>query len=134
MPHEISQHPSLRLIIALLTGSLDEAALLAYFNDLEAIAPFSEGTNLLVVFDKDAEMVVPTDSVRTLARRPGTFHKDALRVVVAPGQLAYGLSRVYASTAQNVGKQYRICQNLAEAAAELGLDETQLHRAISKQP
>jgi hypothetical protein len=133
MPHAISQHPDLRLILALLTGSLDEAALLAYFEDLEAMAPYPEDTNLLVVFDKDAEMAVPTDSVRTLARRQETFHKDALRVVVAPGQLAYGLSRVYASTAQNVGKQYRICQNLAEAAVELGLDEAQLKRAISKQ-
>ncbi|MFN3239186.1 MAG: hypothetical protein ACE37D_19315 [Pseudomonadales bacterium] len=133
MPHSISQHLDLSLILAQLSGSLDEAALLAYFKDLEAEAPYPENINLLLVFDQDAEMVLPTDSVRTLARRQETFHKDALRVVVAPGQLAYGLSRVYASTAQNVGKQYRVCQNLAEAAVELGLDEAQLKRAISKQ-
>jgi hypothetical protein len=133
MPHEISQHPSLRLIIAILTGSLDEAALLAYSKDLEAMAPYPEGTNLLVIFDKDAEMVAPTDTIRNLARRQETFHKDALRVVVAPGQLAFGLSRVYASTAKNVGKQYRIYQSLAEAAMELGLDEAQLQDVVSKQ-
>ena len=134
MPYSVNIDDSLSLVIARLWGTLDDENLVEYFEELERRGPFDEGFDLLLVIDEQADLVASGGSIRESARRMTTFKPNALRVIVATDTLAYGISRIYVSTASKASGQYRMARSLGEAAGFLDAELEQLTQALKTYP
>lgn len=66
------------------------------------------------------------------ARRPMVFDDNATRVILASEHLAYGLSRVFVSSAGPAGNQYVMARTLAEAAKALNVAECVLTKCLGQ--
>ncbi len=130
MPYSVKIHDDLGLVVARLWGSLDLKTFMAYFDTIESLGPFGPEYNFFLKIDPAAELDFPTDAVMDSARRPTVFHDDATRVILASEHLAYGLSRVFVSSAGPAGKQYIMARTLNEAARALNLAECALEKCL----
>ena len=117
-----------QLVVANFTDDFDAPCFLGYIDEMEQLGPFEAPFNLLVVFDDDARFVIDGEFIRRQASRAPQFAVSAQRVVVASQDVAFGLGRLYASTAPNASEQYKIVRTLLEATDLLGmrLDELKL--------
>ncbi len=131
MSHQILVNESLSLVISRLHGLVDDASLLSYFDELETLGPFEASFNFLLVLDPEAELKADTEVIKSVAKRPSMFASNALRVVLANQELAFGLSRIYVGNATKARDQYHMTRELAEAAEMLGLSEQSLATALS---
>ncbi len=124
MPYSIIQDKEHYLVFGRFTGVIDDPAYSAYFDEIEALAPFDARYNLVLIIEDDVQWMVDTHLVREYARRVQTFDDNALRIMVVNNPLSHGLTRVFTSSVEgDVGDRYRIVKNLSEAAVTLGMDE-----------
>lgn len=61
---------------------------------------------------------VTTEMIRTVASQPSPL-AGAKRVIVAPGDVQYGVSRMFQALSQNTRPDITVVRNLAEACAIL---------------
>lgn len=123
MPYSVNVHDDIGLVIAKFWDNLDVETFVDYFDTMESLGPFEAGYNLLLSISSDGDVNLPTDAIMDSARRPNMFHDSAKRVILVSDHLAYGLSRIYVSSAGTAGSQYVMARDLREAAAALNLTE-----------
>ena len=120
-----------QLVVANFTDDFDAPCFLGYIDEMERLGPFEAPFNLLVVFDDNARFVIEGEFIRRQASRAPQFAESAQRVVVASQDVAFGLGRLYASTAPNASNQYKIVRTLVEATDLLGMRLDELKRVSS---
>jgi hypothetical protein len=97
---------------------------------LGGMGPFDDRYRRLTVFDEHLQIGVSTDQLRSMAQQRSKglrckqlpFHPKAKRVIVAPSDLAFGLSRLYGGEVPSTDIQHTVVRPINEAAAELGMD------------
>jgi hypothetical protein len=117
-----------QLVVANFTDDFDAPCCPSYIDEIDRLWPFEASFNLLVVFDDNARFIIEGEFIRRQASRASQFAVSAQRVVVASQDVAFGLGRLYASTAPSASEQYKIMRTLVEATDLLGmrLDELKL--------
>ena len=130
MAFSIQYHVDSKLVVAQLFAVIDNSTYLQYISEIESQGPFPVEVDLLLVFGPEASLEVESHVIRESARRQQVFNSDALRVVVAPTDLAFGLSRLYALESANASDQYRFVHSLVEAAEILNRPLEELTRLI----
>jgi hypothetical protein len=129
MPIEYRIHTDLRRVIATVHGTLTDAEVFAYQREVWSraeVAGFDEIVDMTAV--EHVDLPVPSgERLRTLAATSAEMDAagSSRFAIVAPGDLAYGLGRmygVYREIDQHSKKEVRVFRLLEEAIA--WLDET----------
>ncbi len=110
------------LVIVKFWDLFDSAGFLDYLAELEASGPFADHFNLFLIFHEHTRFSIESDDIRRQAQRKPTFSKDARRVVVAPSDMAFGLSRLYGLEAPTASDQYSTVKHISEALTLLNLN------------
>jgi len=117
--------PSLCTLFLEFRGEVSEAELLETASKLATDGAIPPGHRELVDLSRLEQTDVTSGALRRVARiyadtdhRPG----DSQVAIVAPGDLFFGLSRMYEAYRDGAGLRMRIFRSLAEARTWLGLD------------
>ena len=130
MSFSIQIDEKFHLVVVKLWGMLDASGFENYLMALEDMGPFDLPYALLVLLHEDLQIETPTSDVRLAAKRREEFSPDAKRVIVAPGRLAFGLSRLYGAEVTNQAVRFAVFYNIAEAAAALEVNPADIDLAF----
>lgn len=130
MPFSIEVDQQHHLVLVKVWGVFDSSGFKDGLIALNGMGPFDESYRLLEVFHELVQIEIPAHELRTVAnRRSGaqwpenaSLHPQAIRVVVAPADLAFGVNRLYDAEVNSSGVQFTVVRNVTEAAALLGMD------------
>ena len=85
---------------------------------------FSPDYRQLVIFEEAVRFDISSDELRALASEPSEFSKEARRAFVVPGNLGFGIARMFElSKADLAGKIY-VTRDLSDAQRWLDSDVT----------
>ncbi len=130
MPFFIEHKQELDLVVAQMRGVVDDSVFNQYILETECLKTISAETNLLLLLNPDVDLKVSSSLIREMSRRPPVFALDALRVIVAPSDIGFGLSRMFSQEAPTASEQYMVVQTLAEASGLLGVDAVGLSQKL----
>lgn len=115
------------LVIAKYWGVMDSAEFLDYIIEMENLGPFRAPYQLLLLLHRDLKLTVTTEAVRAAAQRVEVFSENAARVIVAPGSLSYGLSRLFSLDSVTASSRYSVVKRVSDARIILGANEAVLN-------
>lgn len=110
-----------RLVFSRGWGALTDDELHWHANTLRADSRFDPGFRQVVHFLDLGQIRVTIDGVRGLAQI-NPFRPDSRRAIAAPGDVAFGLTRVFEALTNSDGEQFRVFRSLGPAFEWIGLD------------
>jgi len=102
-------------------GALTDEELHTHAKTLIADPRFAPGFRQLADFRDLTEVLVTSDGVKILAQR-NPFPPHARRAVVAPGDAAFGMSRMFETFMEADPEQFRVFRVMEPALEWVGLD------------
>lgn len=130
MTHKIIEDESGRLVIIRFSGTLDDEAMLEMREELYLMSSHAKADQFIDfsgVVKFDVTFDGATDYSETAIERPESLAADAGRkmVVLAPGDLAFGMSRFMATKAEQAGFNFMVFRDMESAKEYLGSDPSE---------
>lgn len=114
MPVDSEFFPDKGLVISTFSGTVDSADLYRNFEEMPRDPRFHPDMDHLVDFSGVTRIEVPTETIRDIAEYR-VFSNDCRRIVVASGDLAYGLCRMYEGYRDFPESRFFLFRTLPEA-------------------
>jgi hypothetical protein len=106
-------------------GRVTEEALLVSYSAGQRYAASHPPYRSILDFSSVTSFDVPTEALRTLGKRPPPSAAQMMFVIVAPGDLVYGLSRMFAVLGEETRPNLRVVRTMQEAYDLLEIDSPQ---------
>ena len=121
MGHKVLSSPDHNLAIYLMSGDVS-------LNDFLACrkVAYKKGSNFaslnqLLVFEAASRSVFTANELRNFARRGSGKKFGSVRIICAPSDLDFGMSRMLAALRESSGDQYIVVRNIEEVGDAIGI-------------
>ena len=121
MPRDLKIDPRLKLVHSIYYGELEDSDLSEQRFQISNHPDFRPDFSYILDFTGVTKLKVSTAAVRDCATSPSLFVRDAVRVMVAPAEAVFGLSRMYQVLAEETRPNLQIVRTLAEAYKVVGI-------------
>ncbi|HTC94669.1 MAG TPA: hypothetical protein VK699_14605 [Terriglobales bacterium] len=121
MPRDLKIDPRLKLVFSIYYGELEDSDLSEQRFQISNHPDFRPDFSYILDFTGVTKLKVSTAAVRDCATSPSLFVRDAVRVMVAPAEAVFGLSRMYQMLAEETRPNLQIVRTLEEAYRILGI-------------
>tara|TARA_R110002072_G_scaffold56097_4_gene145525 strand:+ start:4704 stop:5132 length:429 start_codon:yes stop_codon:yes gene_type:complete len=86
--------------------------------------------NQLLIFREGAQITAASDTLRSFIKLDPHHEFDSIRIIVAPTDLNYGISRMLAAYRDGTGDPIKPVRSIAEACEELSIAPTIVTAAL----
>jgi len=121
MPVHISIDRSRQLVVTTYSGDVTDADVVRQISEIKQQAPYGPAYRVITDFTQVTQFNISSSEIRSVADTESPL-ADAMRVMVAPSDIAYGTSRMFQSLASRTRPNITVVRSLAEAYAALGVD------------
>jgi hypothetical protein len=121
LPRDLKIDPRLKLVFSIYYGELEDSDLSEQRFQISNHPDFRPDFSYILDFTGVTKLKVSTAAVRDCATSPSLFVRDAVRVMVAPAEAVFGLSRMYQMLAEETRPNLQIVRTLEEAYRILGI-------------
>lgn len=103
------------------SGDVTDADVVRQICEIKQQAPYGPAYRVITDFTQVTQFNISSSEIRSVADTESPL-ADAMRVMVAPSDIAYGTSRMFQSLASRTRPNITVVRSLAEAYAALGVD------------
>jgi len=121
LPRDLKIDPQLKLVHSIYYGELEDSDLSEQRFQMANHPDFRPDFSYILDFTGVTKLKVSTAAVRDCATSPSLFIRDAVRVMVAPAEAVFGLSRMYQMLAEQTRPNIQIVRTLEEAYKVVGI-------------
>jgi len=121
LPRDLKIDPHLKLVHSIYYGELEDSDLSEQRSQISNHPDFKPDFSYILDCSGVTKLKVSTAAVRDCATSPNLFARGALRVMVAPTEAIFGLSRMYQMLAENTRPNLQIVRTLEDAYKVLGI-------------
>ncbi len=123
MPVKVEVDPSRKLAKRTYSGVVTASELLDSIREYSSLPEFDPCFNELMDFREIERIDASIDDIRMCALRPVPFSNSAIRVILAPQPLVFGLARMYQIIGEDVHPNLYVVKTEQEAFRTLGRSE-----------
>jgi len=121
LPRDLRIDPQLKLVHSIYYGELEDNDLSEQRFQIANHPDFRPDFSYILDLTGVTKLRVSTAAVRECATSPSLFVRDAIRVMVAPAEAVFGMSRMYQMLAEETRPNLQIVRTLAEAYKIVGI-------------
>ena len=121
MPRDLKIDPQLKLVHSIYYGELEDSDLSEQRFEISNHPGFRPDFSYILDLTGVTRLKVSTAAVRECATSPSLFVRDAIRVMVAPSEAVFGMSRMYQMLAEESRPNIQVVRSLEEAYRALGI-------------
>lgn len=128
MPYHFQFDSQNRLLLAVAYGRVDDSEMWEIYLGIRKRKDEYHALTGILDLTGVTEFDVQSGTIRGLANMPPNIQDPALRAVVAPTDLLFGMARMFQSRGADTRKQLHIVRTLNEALGLLGIASPQFQR------
>jgi hypothetical protein len=121
LPKDLKIDPQLKLVHSIYYGELEDRDLSEQRFQISNHPDFRPDFSYIIDLTGVTKLKVSTSAVRDCATSPSLFVRDAVRVLVAPADAVFGMSRMYQMLAEETRPNLHIVRTLEEAYKVVGI-------------
>lgn len=125
MPYVVEFDSHAQIIRVTVQGELSDSGAEALFDTVRAFLASNEVRGGILDLSPVTSLAVTLDTVRRLAKNPPLFKTPQVRVIVAEGDLIFGMARLFQISRSEIHSELYVVHTLQEAYKIHGLESPQ---------
>jgi hypothetical protein len=115
MAHVLEFDPEEKIVRVTVSGELTDQGALELYSSVRLFTSTHDVRGGILDLSPVTSFAVGADGVRRMARNPPLFAPPIVRVIVAPGDLVFGMSRLFQISRSEVHSDLHVVHTLEEA-------------------